>query len=188
MLALNSRWKSYYTPSTFDTACNSLTSNFSAPHHKTPILFVQVVLIMPPGHAARGHASSQHVSGSSSPNSPVLFKCDRSCQEGMADARCYAARYPDLRALCADGAPCRAELLDHFVKHGREEGRTYHCFRPTPYASNRNNTLRLWPPEGAVPSAAAANKSVILFRHVEKTTNPNPSPNPSSNPSSNPNP
>ena len=53
----------------------------------------------------------------------------------MADARCYAARYPDLRSLCAGGSPCRfAELLNHFQQHGRKENRTYHCFtvRPVP--------------------------------------------------------
>ena len=108
-----------------------------------------------------------------SPNSSVLFgsrapRCDASC---MADARCYAARYPELRALfCADGPSCRvAELLNHFHEHGRKQNRTFHCLKPTPYAENRDRLLRLWTPEGTVPSHAAANKSIVLFRHVEKT-------------------
>ena len=53
-------------------------------------------------------------------------KCDATCR---ADARCYAARYPDLGLLwCVDGSPCLfAKLLNHFHQSGRKEGRAYHC-------------------------------------------------------------
>ena len=53
-------------------------------------------------------------------------RCDATCR---ADARCYAARYPDLGSLwCVDGSPCLfAKLLNHFHQSGRKEGRTYHC-------------------------------------------------------------
>jgi hypothetical protein len=132
-----------------------------------------------PTHVARGEPTANKHSYSSSRSSDSAA-CDTStstCREALADARCYAARYPELRALfCAGGSSCRsAELLNHFRQHGRKKNRTYHCFRPTPYAESRNRILRLWPPEGTVPSDAAANQSVILFRHVEKTS-PSPSP------------
>ena len=60
-------------------------------------------------------------------------RCDRATRvvgdACRADARCYAARYPDVGSLwCVDGSPCLyAKLLDHFKQKGRKEGRTYHC-------------------------------------------------------------
>ena len=100
---------------------------------------LRVSLAAEPGlRPARPHGKPTANKHSSSPNSSILFRsrvprCDASC---MADARCYAARYPDLHSLCAGGSPCRfAELLNHFQQHGRKENRTYHCFytvRPVP--------------------------------------------------------
>ena len=100
---------------------------------------LRVSLAAEPGlRPARPHGKPTANKHSSSPNSSILFRsrvprCNASC---MADARCYAARYPDLRSLCAGGSPCRfAELLNHFQQHGRKENRTYHCFytvRPVP--------------------------------------------------------
>ena len=66
--------------------------------------------------------------------------CDATCE---ADARCYAARYPDLGALfCADGSPCLfVKLLSHYHANGRKEGRTFHC---PPTLSERCKRLSSW--------------------------------------------
>ena len=53
-------------------------------------------------------------------------RCDATCR---ADARCYAARYPDVGSLlCADGSPCLfVKLLNHYHARGRKKGRAFHC-------------------------------------------------------------
>ena len=56
----------------------------------------------------------------------VKSSCGATCR---ADARCYAARYPDVGSLlCADGSPCLfGKLLNHYNARGRKQGRAFHC-------------------------------------------------------------
>ena len=55
--------------------------------------------------------------------------CDAACK---ADARCYAARYPDLAAaFCPQQGAClHAKLRAHYQEHGTTEPRVYGCLRP----------------------------------------------------------